>query len=549
MPSTLLKLQAVWGIGVSSLSIQARINVSLILVFLVVLLGSLTAIYRSEARLTRDVAELTTLSTADSYFDSINILMLSGAMANRGALQQKLLSTDGIAEARVIRGAPVSDMYGPGSSDSGVVDELDRRAMQGESIVVELSDDTGHRLTVIRPMFAVEDYKGTNCLSCHPVEPGSVLGAVRVTYDFATMDQQIRANVISVALVELVLFVAGVLLVGWLLRRIVGQPLAEVAHTLEELTLSNDLSVRLPVRRTDEVGVLSTAVNKMLGSFQSSLKQVHLTLEHLGGATSQINEIAERAVSSSSGQLLMSDNVTSAMNHMQAAADSVNGVANQTLEASQTALQESDRGHQITAQTQSSINELKQKIAGASSVIQALDEQSQNVATVLGVIQQIAEQTNLLALNAAIEAARAGEQGRGFAVVADEVRELAKRTHQSTEQIQKIIAALQVDAKNAVEAMDLAQTSAADSVDQVQRTSEVLETIRREVQEINQTNLQVVEAVDAQRHTVVEVESHIGEISSSAHNTVSRAADLGTVANQLQGLSVELKKLVQQFKL
>ncbi|NVK02137.1 MAG: methyl-accepting chemotaxis protein [Oceanospirillaceae bacterium] len=532
-----------------NLSIQARINISLIFVFLIVLLGSLTAIYRSEARLTRDVAELTTVNTADSYFDSINILMLSGAMANRGALQQKLLSVEGIAEARIIRGKGVSDMYGPGSEDSVVMDELDQRAMNGESIVVELDDDAGHRLTVIRPMLAVENYKGTNCLACHPVEPNSVLGAVRVTYDFAVMDQQIRSNVIGVALVELVLFIAGLLLVGWLMRRIVGQPLAQVAHTLEDLTNSNDLSMRLPVNRHDEVGTLSAAVNKMLGSFQSSLKQVHTTLNHLGTASNQINDIAQRAVTSSGSQIQMSDNVTSAMSHMQAAADSVNGVANQTLSASQTALMESDRGHQITAETQASIDQLKQRISGASRVIQELDSQSQNVATVLSVIQQIAEQTNLLALNAAIEAARAGEQGRGFAVVADEVRELAKRTHQSTEEIQKIIEALQVDAKNAVGAMDMAQSSAESSVEQVERATEVLETIRREVQEINQTNLQVVEAVNAQLHTVGEVESHVGEISASANNTVERANDLGSVAGQLQRLSDELKVLVEQFKL
>jgi methyl-accepting chemotaxis protein len=56
------------------------------------------------------------------------------------------------------------------------------------------------------------------------------------------------------------------------------------------------------------------------------------------------------------------------------------------------------------------------------------------------IVSSLADQTNLLALNASIEAARAGEAGRGFAVVAEAVRELAEKSGEAGNNIQRRVA-------------------------------------------------------------------------------------------------------------
>ena len=536
-------------VKLSGSSIQTKVNLSLAAVFLLVLISSLTTIYKSESSLANNVARKTTTDTASSYFDSINILMLSGAMNNRQSLQEKILTNDDLNEARIIRGDAVNSVYGPGSADSAIIDDLDRRAMKGESIVEEINDDKGHFLTVVTPMKALSSYKGTNCLLCHQVPEGTVLGAVRVTYDFANLDTQINNNVMKVAFVELALFIAGLIVISWLLRRIVLQPVNQLSKTISEIDKNADLSQRIKVTSNDEIGQMSVAFNSMLQSFHDSLNKVSSTIHKLGSSSHQINDIATMANDAVHNQQVQTSAVAAAMEQMEVATRSVEASAESTVSASELALKESSNGTSITTDAISAIEVLKQEIDGATTVIHKLDEQSQNVGTVLEVIQKIAEQTNLLALNAAIEAARAGEQGRGFAVVADEVRTLASRTRNSTEEINSIIEALQHDARDAVNVMQRAHQSAEDGVTQVQSTSNALNNIAEEVRVINDMNHQVASSVKEQTQMAASVESSVTEIAKTSEHTSQRAGKLNDVAHELGSLASELEILVRRFKL
>ena len=154
----------------------------------------------------------------------------------------------------------------------------------------------------------------------------------------------------------------------------------------------------------------------------------------------------------------------------------------------------------------------------------------------------------MLALNAAIEAARAGEQGRGFAVVADEVRTLATRSHQATEEIEKIIAQLQREAKDAVAVMENAKDSAEQRRSQVQSADEGLSLIAERVTHIRQLNAQMAEAADNQNQLAQHVSQSVANISRLTDRTAQDAEQTNAAGNELVQLANRLNQLVEQFK-
>ncbi|MGB0732761.1 MAG: methyl-accepting chemotaxis protein [Pontibacterium sp.] len=531
-----------------SLSIQTKVNLALISVFVLVLAASMAAVQRSETTLAHHVAQKTTLQTASSYFDSINMLMLSGAMANRSALQEKILTNEDLVEARILRADAVSKMYGEGTPDSKAVDQLDQRAMQGEHIMEETNDSRGHLLTVITPMRALPNYKGTNCLACHPVEEGTVLGAVRVTYDFASLDQSIWSNLLNVALIELGLFVLGVAVVSFLLRQLVIVRINEVQETIEYISENTDLRTRLPTQGKDEIGQMALAFNTMLDHFQDGLSQVGQTVYRLGRSSQHIHSVAEENQTAFKSQKQATMSVADAMVNMDESTSAVAHSANQTVEASDIALSESQDGVKITDAAIAAIAQMRADINGATEVIQQLDNDSQNVSSVLEVIQNIAEQTNLLALNAAIEAARAGEKGKGFAVVSDEVRSLAIRTHESTSQVTEIIHKLQDQAKHATQVMQQAHNSAEGCVGQIQESAQSLNKIASQMHQINTLNHTVANAVQSQATMTKGVEESVYTIADKAETASLQSSRLGQVSNELGSLANELDLLVKRFK-
>ncbi|WP_405121123.1 methyl-accepting chemotaxis protein [Pseudomonas leptonychotis] len=222
-------------------------------------------------------------------------------------------------------------------------------------------------------------------------------------------------------------------------------------------------------------------------------------------------------------------------------------------EAAASSTEQADRrvnsGVTVVQQTLERINQLASAMQTTTQSIERLSQDTQRIDSVLDVIKSVAEQTNLLALNAAIEAARAGEQGRGFAVVADEVRALARRTQQSTTEIEGLIATLREGTRRSVEDMRQSGVLVTQTVEDANQTEGALAEIAAAVSQIFEMNQQIAAAAEQQTAVAEEISRSVTSIRDIADQSALAMDESASSSIQLAELGRELQGMAGRFRL
>jgi methyl-accepting chemotaxis protein len=346
-----------------------------------------------------------------------------------------------------------------------------------------------------------------------------------VNYETSQMDKAVSASraaystarVVLWSLTSVAVIVAAIL--GLQLTRSIVRPLQQVVEGANALA-AGDLTVRIGVDRTDEVGVLAKAVNRAVAQLASVVREVKHAAESIASATHQL----------ASGNANLSQRTEEQAASLEETAASMEELTSTVHQNNENAKQASTLAVSASQTAQQGGEDVTRVVAS----MQAISDSSAKVVDIISVIESISFQTNILALNAAVEAARAGEQGRGFAVVAAEVRTLAQRSATAAKEIKALI---QDSASHVDEGSTL-----------VSQTGDTMTKIVHSVRQVTEIISGIASASTEQTMGIEQVGEAVAQMDQVTQQNAALVEEASAAAQSLARQAQDLRDAVATFK-
>ncbi len=364
----------------------------------------------------------------------------------------------------------------------------------------------------------------------------------------------------TLSFVAVLFGVIAALVIGYLMARSFSVPMRRTVSVLKEFEMGH-LNTRLNLKRKDEIGEMADTLDAFADNLQketvailkglaagdvsytieprdahdeirSSLKtlgeDLNQALTLIQNSGEQINSGASQV---SEGAQLLSEGATQSAASLEEITSSMGELSSRTRDNADNAQQANQLSTEAMEAAQKGSAQMQQMVAAMDDI----RESGQSISKIIKVIDEIAFQTNLLALNAAVEAARAGQHGKGFAVVAEEVRNLAARSAKAAQETAELI-------EGSVQKTDNGASIA-------RETAEALEEIVAGITKTSDLVEEISAASNEQAQGIGQINQGLEQIDQVTQANTASAEESAAAAEQLSSQAMELRRLLQQFKL
>jgi methyl-accepting chemotaxis protein len=545
---------------------------------------------------------LDAIVTAKTMLSSLNAMMKDGTISNKSDRRQLFKiyrKIKGIKYFKLVRGNPVNKEFGPGLKQEMPKTKFDKEILASKKEIIKPFKKNGQKyLKIGVPFIAKKMSRGIDCLMCHTVKQGTVLGGVELVYSLknaVNASHVFMRNMITISIIFIILFI---IIIYVALKFIFEKPIKKLYDKLNEIVRGDgDLSklIQMDYLKNNEIKSIRskackleenelkdrcwdvhqdrygkegskictdcnvfknsvydeiTAVTNKFNKFIIDIREIVQSITEEAMTIVDVSTTIEGHVDEISGkaqeQAELATHVAAASEEM---SQTIKEIAKNTQNVSSIAKEASDSaksGFDIVEKSISGIKNVAVLTQQLGGLINGLEQSSFEIGEIISVINDIADQTNLLALNAAIEAARAGESGRGFAVVADEVRKLAERTVKATKEIAAKVQTMQQSTQNTKASMDKTLSEVDLSVGYASKAGESLDSIEKNIVVLTDQISSIAAASEEQTAATNEISQNIEAVStlsvSNSEKSYNTAKEAASIYGELEKLIGILKK-------
>lgn len=373
-----------------------------------------------------------------------------------------------------------------------------------------------------------------------------------------------------------IISVLVIILVIWYSKSI-GRRLRNISSDLAEVGRLDLTAIDVQPTRNDEIGDMGLIIIEMKKTLKNFVSQVSASSQTLNSASAGLSDsvgqqltavetVAESVTDIAAGASQNANtisNISATIQEISASAEEINASTAEVNVNAHKAVIEAATGMKMLTESVVQNESISRSMTEITAVSTKLDQGSEKIKSIVDLINTIAAQTNLLALNAAIEAARAGEAGRGFAVVAEEVRKLAEQSASATQEITQIINDMGTEINYAVVTVGKANKEVEKGRESTITTQRDFTIIIERMESVKKGIEHIAKTVNDTSHGIQNMATSVDNLSTVANGTSSNVEmvaalaeeqsagmhEIDSGAEKLANLSIEMMKIVKQFKI
>jgi two-component system, cell cycle response regulator len=214
--------------------------------------------------------------TAQIVQDGLTAHMVNGVMEKRDFFLDKISNLNDVKKLWIVRSEGVIKQYGDGLINEHPRDEIDKEVLKSGEKFQNIDENPEHAILRVTVPYIATSFNEPNCLACHDVKEGEVLGAISMEFDISSIRYSGAITVGKIFLMNLIFLIVALLIVNYFIKPYMGF-FNQLKNGIES-ALMGDFSKRVSSNIQGEGKLVATEFNTLFEKLDNTFHEIKHSL-------------------------------------------------------------------------------------------------------------------------------------------------------------------------------------------------------------------------------------------------------------------------------